>query len=93
MTHEQLVEAVYEKQLSLAKCISKNCAAGYGNCKDCSENLVREYENEIRKDERTKVHDELENKLRIWDNKVNAIPNYVWKCIEEMKGGTENEKP
>ena len=32
---------------------------------------------------------ELENKLRIWDNKVNAIPNYVWKCIEEMKGETE----
>lgn len=29
--------------------------------------------------------DELEQKLRVWDNKVNAIPIYVWNCFNEMK--------
>lgn len=48
--------------------------------------IVQSDEAKIRENERKKTLDELENKLRIWDNKVNAIPNYVWKCIKEMKG-------
>lgn len=43
----------------------------------------------IRADERTKVRaetiDKLEQKLRIWDNKANAIPEYVWHCINEVR--------
>lgn len=47
------------------------------------------FEKIIRADERRKTLYELENKIRIWDNNVKAIPNYVWKCIKEMKGNTE----
>lgn len=49
--------------------------------------LITEHENRVKYDteERIKILDELENKLRIWDHGANAIPNYVWKCIEEMK--------
>ena len=25
----------------------------------------------------------IKQKLMIWDYKVNAIPNYAWKCIED----------
>lgn len=44
-----------------------------------------EHDKEIRYDERKKTLNELENKLKIWDNGVRAIPNYVWKCIRELK--------
>ena len=40
----------------------------------------------------------LRQKLMIWDYKVNAIPNYAWKCIEDTptiieadNGGVEDE--
>lgn len=48
MTHEELVRAVYEKQIATVNCIKGKCE-GY-NCEECSENLVREYENKIRED-------------------------------------------
>lgn len=38
----------------------------------------------------------IRQKLMIWDYKVNAIPNYAWKCIEdapiiiEADGGGED---
>ena len=28
---------------------------------------------------------ELEQRLRFWDKGVNAIPDYVWHCINAMK--------
>lgn len=28
---------------------------------------------------------DLEQRLRFWDNKANAIPEYVWHCINAMK--------
>ncbi len=61
------------------------------NLRTCTESKMLEcfgmddHDDKIRADERAMVLDKLENKLRIWDHGVNAIPIYVWNCIEEMK--------
>ena len=38
----------------------------------------------------------IRQKLMIWDYKVNAIPNYAWKCIEDapiiIEADKENEE-
>jgi len=34
----------------------------------------------------------LRQKLMIWDYKVNAIPNYAWKCIEDTPTIIEADK-
>lgn len=47
MTHEQVVRAVYNKQVSSVNCMGQRCK-GTCNCYECSENLVTEYEDEIR---------------------------------------------
>ena len=36
--------------------------------------------------------DVLRQKLIIWDNKVNGIPNYVWKCIKDAPTIIEADK-
>lgn len=59
------------------------------SCRECDhtnrcidDNLC--YEDGLREGREDTIEN-LEKKLKIWDNKVNAIPNYVWKCINELK--------
>ena len=51
------------------------------------ERLFNHKQSNTKHDARVKAEtiDKIEQKLRIWDNKANAIPDYVWHCLNVMK--------
>lgn len=81
MTHEQLVKAVYDEQLSMFDCINGKCC---NNCAECAEKLVTGYENDLLQD----------FAQWLWDNGFLTDEAFTIKLVEQYrektKEGAEN---
>lgn len=89
MTHDDLVNAVYSKQMSSVFCFRENCI---NDCEQCSENLVKEYEDKLKADTIDEFYDMLKNPITL-DALVNAKDAYtllriIGRQVQQAKGYT-----